>query len=95
MASEGPLEEMTNSAIAGLPDKAREPINEALHGGIDSMTAIKQGLKPGMDSAEEAFPRGDVFIPDLVLAREAMKAAVANLEPAGQMSRGWRPGLSE
>jgi len=58
VAREGPLEEMTNSANAGLPDKAREATNEALHGGIDSMTAIKQELKPGMDSAGEAFPRG-------------------------------------
>ena len=95
MAREGPLEEMSNPAIACLPDKAREPINEALHGGIDSITAIKQGLKPGMDSAEEAFPKRDVFIPDLVLARQAMKAAIANPEPAGQMSRGWPAGLSE
>lgn len=95
MAREGPLEEMTNAAIAGLPDKAREPSNEALHGGIDSITSIKQGLKPGMDSAGEAFPKTDVFIPDLVLAREAIKTAIASLEPAGQMSRGWRPGLSE
>jgi len=48
-----------------------------------------------MDSAEEAFPKRDVFIPDLVLARQAMKAAIANPEPAGQMSRGWPAGLSE
>ena len=94
MAREGPLEETTNAAIAGLPDeRANRPMKRCTV--IDSITAIKQELKPGMDSAGEAFPKMDVFIPDLVLAREAMKAAIAGLEPAGQMSRGWRPGLSE
>jgi len=72
---------MTDAVIAGLPDKARELANEALRVGIDPLTAIEQGFKPGMDIVGEGFARGELFIPDLMMSGEAMKEAIATLEP--------------
>ena len=81
MANERLFEEMTNAVIAGLPDKARELANEALRADIDPLSAIEQGFKPGIDIVGEGFAKGELFIPDLMMSGEAMKAAVATLEP--------------
>jgi corrinoid protein of di/trimethylamine methyltransferase len=81
MANERLFEEMTNAVIAGLPDKARELAHEALRAGIDPLTAIDQGFKVGMDVVGEGFATGELFIPDLMMSGEAMKAAIATLEP--------------
>jgi dimethylamine corrinoid protein len=37
---------------------------------------------PGLDEVGAQFSTGEMFLPDLVLAAEAMKAAIAVLEPA-------------
>jgi corrinoid protein of di/trimethylamine methyltransferase len=81
MASEKLFEDMTNAVIAGLPDKARELANEALRAGIEPLAAIEQGFRPGMDVVGEGFAKGELFIPDLMMSGEAMKAAIATLEP--------------
>ncbi len=81
MASVELLQEMTEAVIAGIPEKARDLASRALLSGMDPLTAIDQGFKPGMDVVGEGFAKGDLFIPDLVLSAEAMKAAIALLEP--------------
>ena len=80
MANDKLFEEMTQAIIAGLPDKARELANEALRAGVDPLAAIDQGFKPGMDIVGEGFARGELFIPDLMMSGEAIKAAIATLE---------------
>jgi corrinoid protein of di/trimethylamine methyltransferase len=72
---------MTQAVIDGLPDKARELADQALITGVDPLAAIDQGLKPGMDVVGAGFARGELFIPDLMMSGEAMKVAIAALEP--------------
>jgi corrinoid protein of di/trimethylamine methyltransferase len=81
MANERLFEEMTKAVIDGLPDAARDLANEAIAAGIDPLEAIDQGFKPGMDIVGEGFANGELFIPDLMMSGEAMKAAIAALEP--------------
>jgi corrinoid protein of di/trimethylamine methyltransferase len=81
MANERLFEAMTQAITAGLPDRARELANEALRAQIDPLAAIDQGFKPGMDIVGEGFAAGELFIPDLMMSGEAMKAAIATLEP--------------
>jgi corrinoid protein of di/trimethylamine methyltransferase len=73
--------EMAQAVIDGLPDKARQLAEEALRAGIDPLAAIDEGFKPGMDVVGEGFAKGELFIPDLMMSGEAMKAAIATLEP--------------
>ncbi|MDH7485554.1 MAG: corrinoid protein [Anaerolineae bacterium] len=75
------FQEMADAVIAGLPEKASELAREALGVGMDPLAAIEQGFKPGMDVVGEGFAKGELFIPDLVMSAEAMKAAIAVLEP--------------
>jgi len=81
MASERVFEEMAKAVVDGLPEKARALAAEALRAGIDPLAAIDQGFKVGMDVVGEGFARGELFIPDLMMSGEAMKVAIATLEP--------------
>lgn len=72
---------MTEAVIDGIPDKARQLAEESLDAGIDPLEAIDKGFKPGMDAVGEGFAEGRLFIPDLMMSGEAMKAAIATLEP--------------
>jgi corrinoid protein of di/trimethylamine methyltransferase len=81
MPNERLYEEMAKAVIDGLPDRARALAAEALDAGIEPLAAINQGFKPGMDVVGEGFARGELFIPDLMMSGEAMKAAIATLEP--------------
>ena len=54
----------------------------ALARGVDPLEAINQGYTVGMDTVGELFASGEYFLPDLILGGEAMKAALAVLEPA-------------
>jgi corrinoid protein of di/trimethylamine methyltransferase len=80
MPDERLYEQMAQAVIDGLPDKARQLAEEGLRQGIDPLEAINRGYKPGMDVVGEGFANGDLFIPDLIMSGEAMKAAIAALE---------------
>ena len=81
MSNERRFEEMAKSVIDGLPDQARVLAEDALQAGIEPLEAIDKGFKPGMDVVGEGFANGELFIPDLMMSGEAMKAAIAALEP--------------
>lgn len=81
MVRERIFEEMAQAVIDGLPDKARALANDAIQAGIDPLEAIEQGFKVGMDVVGDGFAKGELFIPDLMMSGEAMKAAIAALEP--------------
>jgi corrinoid protein of di/trimethylamine methyltransferase len=72
---------MAQAVIDGLPDRARALAEEALKAGIEPLEAIDRGFKPGMDVVGDGFANGELFIPDLMMSGEAMKAAIAALEP--------------
>jgi corrinoid protein of di/trimethylamine methyltransferase len=81
MANERIFEEMAQAVIDGVPDRASALAQEALRQGIEPLKAIDQGFKPGMDVVGDGFAKGELFIPDLMMSGEAMKAAIATLEP--------------
>jgi len=81
MSQERLYQEMAQAVIAGQPDRARALAGEALAAGIEPLDAIEEGFKPGMDTVGEAFACGEAFIPDLMMSGEALKAAIAALEP--------------
>lgn len=72
---------MTQSIIDGDPDAAADLARRAVEQGIDPLEAINKGFVPGVDYVGEQYGKGEMFLPDLVLAGEAMKAAIAVLEP--------------
>ena len=75
------LEQLQESVIIGEPDQARELAAQALQSGIAPLRTIEEALHPGMQLVGDRYESGEYFIPDLVMAAEAMKAAMAVLEP--------------
>ena len=75
------FDSMKQSIFEGDPDRAKELSRRAMAEGIDPLEAIHRGFLRGLSAVGEQFEQGEMFLPDLVLAGEAMKAATAVLEP--------------
>ncbi|OGO37696.1 MAG: hypothetical protein A2Z03_03285 [Chloroflexi bacterium RBG_16_56_8] len=73
--------EMAQSIIDGDSDRAVELAKKSLAMQIHPLDAISKGFVVGVNCVGEQFGRGEAFLPELVMAGEAMKAAVATLEP--------------
>ncbi len=81
MDVEAILKAMTQSVIDGEPEDAARLAGEALAAQLDPLEALDRGFLPGVKEVGRGFGCGDLFLPDLVRAGEAMKAAVRVLEP--------------
>ncbi len=79
--SEELLKKMAQSIIDGNVEAAVSLANEGIAAGLEPMEAISNGFVVGVNAVGDAFGRGEMFLPELVMAGEAMKAAVAVLDP--------------
>ncbi|HLX74897.1 MAG TPA: corrinoid protein, partial [Terriglobales bacterium] len=75
------LQAMRQSIIDGAADHAVELAQRALAAGVDPLQAVNSGFVPGVDYVGEQFAARQMFLPDLVMAAEAMKAGIGVLEP--------------
>ncbi len=78
------FQKMSQSILDGDSDAAVALAIQAIQAGIDPLEAITKGFVLGVNQVGENFASGDAFLPELVMAGEAMKAAVATLEPEMQ-----------
>lgn len=72
---------MAQSIIDGDAEVAESLARQAIQLGIDPLEAINQGFVLGVNHVGSEFSCGNAFLPELVMAGEAMKAAVGTLEP--------------
>ena len=72
---------LAQSVSGGEPAQAKELAQEVLARGIDPLQALQAGFLKGMDQVGRGFECGEMFLPDLVRAGAAVKAAVQVLEP--------------
>ena len=54
---------------------------QALDEGVDPMKLVTEAMVPAMDEAGRRFEAEDYFVPELLLAARAMKAAMALIRP--------------
>ncbi len=73
--------EMAQSIIEGDTERAQQLARQAVDQGVDPVEAINKGFVAGVNRVGEQFGCGEMFLPDLVIAGEAMKAAIEILEP--------------
>jgi len=73
--------EMAKSVIDGEVDNAKNLALRALVEDIEPLDAINKGFVIGINDVGEKFSSGQCFLPELVMAGEAMKAALTVLEP--------------
>src|SRR5271166_3847540 len=72
---------MRQSIIDGAPDTASSLAQQAVASGVAPIDAINNGYVPGMHDVGEQFARGQMFLPDMMASAEAMRAAMAVLDP--------------
>jgi trimethylamine corrinoid protein len=81
MSTDELYQTMSQSVIDGEPEQAEELARQALSLGLDPLEVIDHGYTRGMNVLGDLFARGEVFLPHLVMGGEAMKSAIAVLEP--------------
>jgi len=79
--NEGLFNSMAQSIIDGDSEVAQKLAQQAIDEGIDPLEAINQGFVVGVNHVGDEFSCGNAFLPELVMAGEAMKVAVSTLEP--------------
>ncbi len=72
---------MKQSILDGDSDAAITLAKQSLAEGIDPLEAINLGFLLGMNEIGEQFGAGQLFLPDVIMAAEAMKKATAILQP--------------
>jgi 5-methyltetrahydrofolate--homocysteine methyltransferase len=65
----------------GKTDEVQRLTRESLNGGESADVILKQGLLPAMDRIGVRFKRGEVYIPEVLIAARAMHAGMAILKP--------------
>jgi trimethylamine corrinoid protein len=74
--------EMRNAVVRGDIQGCVDLATKAVESGVDPLQAIEEGFAPGMQIVGKGFAEGSYFLPDMMLAADAMKAGVAVLEQA-------------
>lgn len=72
---------MGRAIVDGDAETAAELARRGLDEGMAPLEAIDRGFVPGIDHVGREFAAENMFLPELVLAGEAMKSAIAVLEP--------------
>ncbi len=75
------FEELTNAVVTGDSDASFELTKKAMDDSIPATEILGKGLLPSMEIVGEQFQKNEIFFPELLMAANAMKAAVALLKP--------------
>jgi len=95
MTEDEVLKEAAEAIMAADEDRAVAAAHEAVRLGLPALRVIDEGLGAGMKVVGDRFERGQVFLPEVIIASEAMMAAVAILEQSLPVEgRGQKAGVA-
>ncbi len=72
---------LRQAVIDGDAPEAATLAQRVLDSGVPPLAAIDNGLVPGLSYVGEEFGKGELFLPDMMLAARAMQKAMDILEP--------------
>ncbi len=87
MTETGIVEEIASKVVEGDEESIVTLCKKALEEGWTTQRIIREGLNQGMREAGVLFDRHELFLPELLLAVEAVKAGIATLLPASSLDR--------
>ena len=73
--------QMAQSVVDGEVEDAERLAQEGLDAGLAPGDILDKGFVKGIEEVGDLFGKGEFFLPELVQGAEAMKAAVAVLQP--------------
>jgi len=74
-------DELTKAVVGGDSDESVELTRKAMDAGMSATEILGRRLLPAMEIIGEQFEKDEIFFPELLMAANAMKAAVALLRP--------------
>ena len=75
------IEEIQQSIINLEEEKTAELTQEAIDKGLNPLVILQQGLTKGVRTVGDKFGRGEVFLPELAMSADCMRAGVELVEP--------------
>lgn len=84
------MSDLYDAVLNGDAKAARAAVDEALAAGADPLELVQGKMVPAMDEVGRRFECEDYFVPELLLAARAMKAALEPIRPI-LVSRGTEP----
>ena len=82
MSKQELLEQAAQSVVDADRDATVEVAKRAIAEGVDPVEMINDGYSVGMSRVGDLFDRGEMFLPELIVASDAMVAAINVLEEA-------------
>ncbi|MDD3042472.1 MAG: corrinoid protein [Methanosarcinaceae archaeon] len=87
MSNENIMEIIKESIVKVDKDTAAQAVENALKEGFGPVEIIEKGLSPGMQKVGDLFERGELFLPQVMMAANLMTGVVNSLQekmPEGQ-----------
>jgi len=75
------FDELTNSIVEGQVAEATGLTQKALSAQVPAKEILDNGLLPAMNQVGSDFESGEIFLPELLMAGDAMKASIELLRP--------------
>jgi 5-methyltetrahydrofolate--homocysteine methyltransferase len=76
------IAQIAQAVLDGEAGIAQDATRQALEAGIDPLSILNEGLMAGSDEVGKRFESGEYFLPELMLAGRALKAAMEILNPS-------------
>ncbi len=80
MSNEKLLETIQESIVKVDRDTAFQTVESALDQGMQAIEVIEKGLSPGMQKVGDLFERGELFLPQVMMAADLMTRIVKSLQ---------------
>lgn len=80
MSNEKLLETIQESIVKVDRDTAFQTVESALAQGMQAIEVIEKGLSPGMQKVGDLFERGELFLPQVMMAADLMTRIVQSLQ---------------
>jgi 5-methyltetrahydrofolate--homocysteine methyltransferase len=75
------LKEISEKVIQGMAPQVKELVQQAIDEGQDPGSILGDGLIAAMSVVGERFKKGEVYVPEVLVAAHAMKAGMEPLRP--------------
>jgi 5-methyltetrahydrofolate--homocysteine methyltransferase len=75
------MDELRELVAKGKYREAGTRVERLLNEGVDPDVMMKQAMIPAMDEVGDLFQKGEIYLPEMLMAAKAMKAGMEVLKP--------------
>ena len=76
------MEQLKKFVMDGKANDAAKRVTELISGGKSPEAIMKEALIPAMDEVGDLFQKGELYLPEMLVAARAMKQGMAAMKPA-------------